>query len=201
MAIYPLQQIPIAPAAERLLIKNTQSNQTSQYSGKQTVIQYYGSWTLEASYPRMGVGEAEVLASWLDQLQGAVGSFKWTPSNGTATVPVELSLSSAAFAGSNTVSIGGFAAGGNTYLRTGNYIQIGTQLFRVAGIPLKADSSGNAVAEFYPGLRSDFPVNTPVITDAPCGVFRLSSDFAGSGYQIDPDWVPEFDKITAVEVI
>jgi hypothetical protein len=186
--------------SETLLIKSNQSNQASPYTGRQTVIQYFASWTLSVNWSRMALDRAEALAAWMDSLQGAYGSFYYTPAFSVYNVGVELSLKSSAFPTTNVASIGGWAAGAPTKLRVGQYISIDTQLLRVAATPLTADSNGKATIEFNPPLRSDFAVGTGVETAFPRGIFRLDQS-NGSGYQLDPDRTPEFTTMNAIEVI
>jgi hypothetical protein len=200
MAIYPLQQIPIAPMSETLRIVNKQSNQASPYSGRQTIIQFYASWTLSINWARMGLDKAEPLAAWLDSLQGAYGSFYYTPVFSVYDVGVELSLASDTYATSNVASISGWAANAPTKLRVGQYISIDKQLLRIAATPLAADSTGKATVEFNPPLRASYGTGTTVVTAYPRGVFRLDQR-DGSGFQLDPDRIPEFTTLNAIEVI
>jgi hypothetical protein len=200
MASYPLQQIPVVPSSEWLRIVNKQSNQSSQYSGSQTIIQFFASWTLAINWPRMSVAEAEVLTAWLDSLQGSYGSFYYTPCRSVYPNANTLTLASAAFPSTQTVQLVGWTASAATNLRVGQYIQLGTQLVRIAATPINADSSGRAVIEFNPPLRANLAAGSAVVTNAPKGIFRLDQS-NGSGFQLDPDLTPEFDSLTAIEVI
>jgi len=204
MAIFPIQFPPIAPASEWLRIQNKQSNQTAQFTGKTTVIQNYSAWTLDFAFGRMDVARAQIVASWTDQLQGSFGTFTYVPSSGVYPVLVPLTLSTPGYVTTNEVTVAGWNAISPTGLRVGQYITIGSQLLRIAATSLAADSSGHATIEFYPALRSDFGAGSTVETETPFGVFRLvndSSNNSGSGFQLDPDFVPEFSTMSAAEDI
>lgn len=186
--------------SETLLIVNKQSNNPSPYTGRQTVVQFYASWTLSINWPRMEIEKGEILAAWMDSLKGAYGSFYYTPAFSVSDVGVELSLASTTYATANVASIGGWGANAPTRLRVGQYISIGSQLLRIAAAPLSADANGQATIEFNPPMRGNRSAGTTVETAYPKGVFALEQS-TGSGYQLDPDRKPEFTTMNAIEVI
>ena len=204
MATYPIEYPPIVPASEYLRIVSSASTNISSYTGRQVVVRNYAAWTLELNFSRMAISKAEVLAAWLDTLQGSYGTFSYVPTTSVTANANTLTLSSVAYPTTQTISVQGFPASGATGLRVGQYVQVGTQLLRIATAPEKADASGNATIEFNPPLRAQYAAGEPFITAAPKGVFRLDAsdtDGMGSGFQVDPDWAPEFTTVKAVEVI
>jgi hypothetical protein len=157
---------------------------------------------LDFSFPRMTPLRAAALSAWIDSLRGSFGTFYYTPVSAISPAGVPTYLIQNAFATSQTVQIGGFSTGAATHLYPGQHIQIGEQLVRVTVAPTNAEPGGSATIEFNPPLRKGLTTGTVVETAVPRGIFRLEfADGDGSGYQIDPDRIPEFSALRAVEAL
>lgn len=179
-----------------------QSNQTSNWTGHNTVILNYAAWVLDISFPRMTISRAAALAAWIDSLRGSYGTFYYSPRFAVQSAGVATNLAQNAFATSQVVQIGGWTTGAPTHLAPGQFIQIGSQLVRIVAAPSVAEPGGTATVEFNPPLRSNLSAGTTVETTNPRGLFRLDfADGDGSGYQVDPDRLPEFTALRAVEAL
>jgi hypothetical protein len=199
MAIYPLPFPNKSPALQRLWLVHKQTVHQSPFSGKQQQTNLYAQWNLEFTWPRMSPVEADGLDAWLSSLEGQNGTFTYTPVQDPSALTGR-ALNQATFAESNTIEIAGWTANQLSTLRVGQFAQIGTQLIRLTAVPLNADANGNCVVEFAPRLRSNYPRFQSVVFTNPKGLFRLATSDTPSS-TMDPDHLPEFPPITAVEVL
>lgn len=161
----------------------------SPYSGSQTIIQNYSEWTLELGFAPQPVDAAKAHLAWRDSLKGSIGSFYYQP-RGSGKQITGKTLSLAAYAHGETISVGGWAANAQTGLVAGDYLSLGDKLFRITIAPTVASAAGVAVLEIAPMLRKDFPAGTTVNFVNPRATMRIVDDQeTGSGYSRDPDKV------------
>lgn len=204
MATYPLQFPTRAPALEKLSPTRNQVPFTG-LSGQQQTVTNYSQWALEWTWPRMTHAEAARCSAFLNSLDGQVGTFWYYPRNPRATGLTGKNLPSTAFAFSTVMVVQGWSAGQASNVDVGQFIQIGnslqaTQLVQVTNVSPNADSQGRVTIEFAPQLRRDYLQGSAVIFDNPAGVFHLTTGET-PGYSLDPDKLPEFPTISAIEAL
>ena len=185
---------------ERLTLNYRQSKSESPHTYAAQYVNTAAQWNLEFTWPRMSHQNAELIASWLESLQGEIGTFTYSPRNSVASGLTGRSLAAPAYSYSTTARIGGWAAAGVSGLRRGQYFSIGEQLLRVTSAPANADANGQCLIEFAPMLRKDFAASTAVNFTNPSGRFRLASADT-PGFTLDVDRKPEFPTILCKEAI
>lgn len=148
----------------------------------------------------MSLVEAEGCAAWLDSLAGQVGTFYYQPRQSIQSYLTGRVLAAAGAPYQSAISVAGWGAGTASGLRQGQYLSIGDQLLRIVAAPANADGSGRCTIEIQPSLRLTYTINTSVNFISPKGKFRLATS-DGFGFMLDPDRLPEFPSIPAVEAV
>ncbi len=200
MLTYPLSGPPIQRNSEKFTLNRKQTPHVSPYSGNQQTVDSYAQWSLAFTFPPMTFVRAEMLAAWLDSLRGSVGTFRYQPYLSGDAALASRSLSGAHYAYGNVLNVGGWTAGADSRLFTGQYLQVGNQLLRISSAPANADGSGICAIEVEPYLRADFANATTVNFVNPQGLFRLTGA-EQSGYGLGANRVAEFGPMTAIEVV
>ncbi|MET0376883.1 MAG: hypothetical protein ABW128_21835 [Rhizorhabdus sp.] len=198
--IYPLSFPNIGVSSEKLQIILKQSGIPSPFTGHQQTVTNYAQWGVSWTWPVMRLGRAETAQGWLDSLQGQLGSFLYQPRQSVQSGLTGRTLAGNAYVYGNTVTVGGWSAGGVSTLRVGQYFQIGTQLLRIVSAPLNADANGRCVIEFAPFLRSAFNAGTPVNFVNPKSLFRLASSETPA-FTLTTNKTAEFPAIDAMEAL
>lgn len=200
MATYPLAFVSQAPLSERLSLTWRQSKSESPHTFAAQYVNTASQWTLEFSWPRMSHRQAEICHSWLNSLQGEIGTFVYRPRQSLYVNLPNRSLATNAFSYSNVIRVQGWAAGSGSGLQVGNWFTIGNQLLQISSVAAASDGNGHVLIEFAPQLRRNWSANTTVDFNNARGVFRLASAQTPS-YTIDPDRLPEFAPIVCREAI
>ena len=200
MATYPLQFTAQAPAREQLKINNRQAAMESPHTYAMQVVHTASQWTLDFTWPRMTVAEAQVCQAWLDSLRGQVGTFRYTPRARTRNALTGRSLAQAAYAYGNTVGLSGWSGNAAGGVAVGQFFQLGDQLLRVTAVPANADANGQLLVEFEPMLRANYAQGATVNFTNPSGLFRLASPDTPS-FDTDVDGHPAFPSVIAKEAI
>ena len=200
MATYPLAWVGKAPSSEKLSLTFRQGAMQSPFTLQQQVVNTASQWKLQFTWPRMTFPQAEVCNAWLDSLRGMVGTFYYQPQAAYTSNVTGITLSAAGYAYNNAVSGSGWAAGGASGLRLGQYLQIDDQLLRITTAPANADASGHCTIEFEPALRTDFAAGTAINFTDPHGKFRLATA-DGYSFSLDSDRLPTFETIVALEAV
>lgn len=174
-------------------------------SGQQQTVTNYSQWAVEWTWPRMTHAEAAKCGAFLNALEGQAGTFWYRPCNPSVTGLVNKNLPSTAFAYSTVMTVQGWTPNQASGVLVGQFIQIGntlqnTQLVQVTSVSPNADAQGRVTIEFAPQLRRNYLQGSAVIFDNPAGVFRLTTSEV-PGYTLDPDKLPEFPTITAIEAL
>lgn len=163
------------------------------------VVNTASQWTLEWQWPQMKHAQAEAVIAWLISLRGQIGTFRYRPRQSVASNLSGRTLAVAGYAYNNAISVGGWAAGGSTLLRAGQFFQVGDQLLRITDAAKNADGSGRVTISFEPELRRNVAAGAAVNFANPAGLFRLASP-DGAGFTLDPDRLPDLGTIQAREV-
>jgi hypothetical protein len=75
----------------------------------------------------------------------------------------------------NTISIDDAPASQTGYLKAGDYLQVGTQLFKVL-TSVDTNGSGEATVDVWPDVRTSISDGAAVTVQDTKGLFRLSSN-------------------------
>jgi hypothetical protein len=150
---------------------------SSPFTYEQQVFNHQGKrWEAEVQLPAMKRDDAEQWVAWLLSLKGQYGTFELgDPNGGTPRGAVG---GSPVVAGSlqtgGSLDIDGCTADVTGWLKAGDYVQVGTQLYKVLQ-DVDTNSSGEATLELWPNIRTAPADNATVITTNPVGRFRLNS--------------------------
>jgi hypothetical protein len=151
----------------------TYAGQAHAYAGQM--------WQADINLPPMHEDDAEQWVAWLISLRGQLGTFLFgVPSRATPRGSAE---GSPLVAGSGqtggTLNIDGADADQATFLKAGDYIQLGTgassTLHKVL-VDAATDGSGAASLELWPHMRSSPTNNSSVVISSAKGLFRLASN-------------------------
>lgn len=150
---------------------------SSPFTYSQQVFNHQGKrWEAEVQLPAMKRDDAEQWIAWLLSLKGQYGTFELGDPNG-ATARGALGgtpLVAGADQTGSSLDIDGCSASVTGWLKAGDYVQVGTQLYKVLqDVDTAAD--GTATLELWPNVRTAPTDNAPVITTDPVGLFRLNS--------------------------
>ena len=151
----------------------TYAGQAHAYAGQM--------WQADVTLPPMHEDDAEQWVAWLISLRGQLGTFLFgVPSRATPRGSAE---GSPLVAGSGqtggTLNIDGADADQATFLKAGDYIQLGTgassTLHKVL-VDAATDGAGEASLELWPHMRSSPTNNSSVVISSAKGLFRLASN-------------------------
>ena len=154
----------------------TFAGQAHAYSGQM--------WQADITLPAMKRENAEQWISFLISLRGQFGTFLLGDPNGAtprglaATLAGTPTVDGADQTG-GTLDITGASRNKTNWLRTGDYIQIGTgsdsRLYKVLS-DTNTDNSGQCTVDIWPHIRTAHANGATVTTSNTKGVFRLSSN-------------------------
>lgn len=152
---YPISAPPIQALSERIQLVYNQSPMRSPFSGHTQIINNYAEWEVELSFPAQRRGSQAVrnFTAWLDQLNGIIGTFVYTPHN--ASKPIVAALQTKGFAYSTEINLTGWSANAPTLIAAGDYFTLGGQMHRLTAAPASANGAGHATVSFVPPLRAD----------------------------------------------
>lgn len=197
----PLQFPNIAPATERLTIDRRQAGMESTSTKALQVINTAATWQLQWTWPVMPYRSAVRINAWIASLAGLTGTFIYRPRQPYVTASLTgRTLASTGFKYLNTILVGGWNARVDSDLFSGQYMQIGEQLLMITAASATADANGRVTIEFQPQLRAGYAIGSPVNLANPAGLFRLA-EASGQGFTLDPDRLPSFGTIGAMEVV
>jgi len=180
MAIsYPLTP-PGTPVPQSVSLRPTATTglSISPYTSQAQVYQYQGQvWQMDVRLPPMRRAEAEDWIAFLLSLNGRYGTFTYgdpTSNVPRGTVPGTPLVDGASQTGM-VLHTKGWTAAQTGILLAGDYIQIGTRLYRVLA-DADSDGSGLADLDIWPRLRTS-PADNDAITTSNCtGTWRMLSD-------------------------
>ena len=140
-------------------------------------------WAADVSLPPMHRADAERWVAWLISLKGQLGTFYL--GDPLAELPMgsardaDTILVNGDVSSGDTISIDGAALSQTSYLKAGDFMQIGSgisrQLFKVLS-DTDTDGSGAAVVDVWPNVRTAITDASPVTVQSAQGVFRLASN-------------------------
>ena len=151
----------------------TYAGQAHAYAGQM--------WQADVTLPPMHEDDAEQWVAWLISLRGQLGTFLFgVPSRATPRGSAE---GSPLVAGSGqtggTLNIDGADADQATFLKAGDYIQLGTgassTLHKVL-VDAATDGTGAAFLELWPHMRTAPGDDSSVVVSSAKGLFRLASN-------------------------
>lgn len=171
-------------ASIRLVAKNVVSASTSPFTFKQQIIKHAGErWEADITLPAMKRDDAEEWLGFLLSLGGSYGTFLLgdplgtTPRGSAASVPGTPLVDGANQTG-NSITIDGCPTSQSSYLKAGDYIQIGSastaRLHKVLE-NVTTNASGETSISIWPALRESPADNAPITVTNCKGLFRLSS--------------------------
>ena len=151
----------------------TFSGQTFAYAGQM--------WQADIKLKPMKRADAEQWIGWLISLRGMLGTFLiGDPTGATARgAATGTPLVNGANQTGGTLVIDGATPNVTGWLKTGDYIQLGSagtaRLHKVL-TDANSDASGNVTLDIWPHLRTSPANNATVIVSSAKGLFRLSSN-------------------------
>ncbi len=166
------------PAAIELVPTSTTGVSISPYTAQHQVYQYPAAvWRMSVTLPPMTRSAAEPWIAFLLSLNGRAGTFTMGDVTGRVprgTVPGTPVVNGASQTGA-TLATTGWTASQTGVLLAGDYIQVGTNLYRNL-TDADSDGSGQATLDIWPRLRTS-PADTAAITTSnTTGIWRLLSD-------------------------
>lgn len=135
------------------------------------------SWAVEATLPFMERATAEPWIAFLLSLNGPHGNFLLgdptgkTPRGQATGTPV---VNGSGQTG-QVLNSSGWAVSITGILKAGDYIQIGTRLYKVLA-DANSDGSGLATLDIWPAIRESPANGATIITTNTKGVFRLANN-------------------------
>jgi len=182
MAIsYPLSlPTSIGIAQIELRATNAVAISRSPFTFQSQVHAYTGqSWQADVTLPSVRRDLAEDWVAWLISLKGQLGTFYLGDPNaatprGSARDSDTILVNGAVSSG-NTISIDSAPASQTDYLKAGDYLQVGTQLFKVL-TSVDTNGSGEATVDVWPDVRTSISDGAAVTVQNAKGLFRLSGN-------------------------
>lgn len=147
----------------------THRSQTQKFSGQ--------SWEFDVALPQMERADAEPWICFLLALNGSYGNFYLgdpggkTPRGVAGGTPV---VSGSGQTG-QVLNTSGWTPSVTGILKKGDYLQIGTRLYKVL-FDANSDGSGLATLDIWPALRESPAGGTTIVTTNSKGVFRLAKN-------------------------
>ena len=155
----------------------------SPFNGASQTVRFPGTrWLCSLTFTNLSDDKSRRIDALVAALDGEYGRVKirdWRRSGRTpAGAPV------VSDANQSGVSLGtkGWAPG-VVVLRTGDYFTVNDELKMVTA-DASSNSSGAAIIQFAPMLRSTPPPNAPLEISAPYGIFKLKDNSQGAGNRI-----------------
>ncbi|MES4612998.1 hypothetical protein V2154_10480 [Ewingella sp. CoE-038-23] len=155
----------------------------SPFNGASQTVRFPGTrWLCSLTFTNLNDDKSRRIDALVAALDGEYGRVKirdWGRSGRTpAGAPV------VSDANQSGVSLGtkGWTPG-VVVLRTGDYFTVNDELKMVTA-DASSNSSGVAIIQFAPMLRSSPPANTPLEVSAPYGIFKLKDNSQGTGNRI-----------------
>ncbi len=196
---YPLS-LPATPKPKRITLRpnDVVAESRSPYTGERQVYAHPGQWwEVDVALPTMVRATAEPWLAFLTALRGKYGTFLLVPPTGATPRGVATGtplVSGGSQTGASLVT-DGWTAGVTGILKAGDYIQVGTQLFKVLN-DASSDGGGAATLDIWHSLRSSPADNAPITVTNPAGLFAL----AGNARAWDESEGPLYDiSFSAVE--
>ena len=185
MAItYPLSLPTITGIANIVITaRNSVAVATSPFTLTTQVMQHQGSrWEASVTLPPMKRASAEEWIAFLISLNGAYGTFllgdpMGATARGSASSAAGTPLVNGGSQTGSTLNIDGAPNSATGYLKAGDYIQVGTNLYKVLA-DANSNGSGQVSLDIWPSIRSSPADNTAVVVASAKGLFRLSSSDA-----------------------
>jgi len=185
---YPINPPPVVASTETLRLAHNQGIMISPFSGNQVTVNNFAEWSLELGFNPMSEANAKAFTAWRASLRGATGTFLYQP-HGSGKNLNGRTLAATAFPYSQTISVGGWAAGAASQLVGGDYLSINNTLFQIITAPAVADGNGRVLIEVSPNTRTQFATGSSVNFSSPKGRFRLIEGQDGAGISRDADTV------------
>lgn len=183
MAInYPLS-LPTTTGLAQITFsaRNTVGVSQSPFTMKQQVQKHQGQrWEAQVTLPPLSRAEAEEWISFLLKLNGTFGTFFMGDPAGAIARGAGASLSdtlliNGANQTGNTLNLDGATASTSNYARAGDYLQVGSQLFKVLS-DADSNASGELSLDVWPDIRVSPSDNAGVIGQNTVAIFRLASN-------------------------
>lgn len=159
----------------------------SPFTFSQQVVRHAGArWSATISIPPVKRSDSEYWNSFLLRLRGQFGTFLLGDPNGatprgSAASAAGTPVVNGASQTGNELAIDGLPASAVSYLRAGDYIQLGSaasaRLYKVLE-DVDSNGSGEATLNLWPDLRSSPADGAAVVVSNAKGVFRLSNNEA-----------------------
>lgn len=178
MYSYPLT-MPTSPAPISAVfdLDRAQAISESPYTFANQVHEHQGTkfiWTL--TYPKMTLADAAAWRAFLMELRGMVGTFYFTPPDGTIRGSGAGSPTVTAFAGDyRSVTTGGWTPSQSGVLLKGDWISFSDYEMKCVLADVNSDGSGNATVYFEPAKRSSVAGGTAIATTSAKGIYRLTT--------------------------
>jgi len=201
MAIsFPIS-IPSSPAIKSVKFKmvNASAFNSSPFTGQQQVTVFPGQWwEIEVTLPTMTRADAEEWISFLAKLNGHEGTFNIgdpdgaTPRGTGGGTPL---VNGASQTGQDLITDGWNLS--EAVLKTGDYVQIGTKLYKSL-TDVTSDGSGNATLTLYPSVKTAPSDGASIIVTNTTGTFRLKTPVSGWSADSLSHYTVSFSAVEAI---
>jgi hypothetical protein len=185
MITFPLS-FPASPAPSSVspTLSNIVGVATSPFTAEAQVQEWPGEFLgFSVSYPPMVRAKAEPFLAVLSALRGASGTVLF--GDATAATPLGVAtgtplVNALHTAGYKTLNTDGWTPSVNGILKAGDYISIldfnGVRRLHKVLTDANSNSSGAALLDIFPRLRTDTADNTAITVTATKGTFRLANN-------------------------
>ena len=169
----------------RLVAKNTVGITSSPFTQAQKVYKWASGeyWECDISIKAMTRDQFEAFSTFIIKLKGMYGTFSLSPDPNGRTVlgsasitPGTPVINGAQSSNSSAIDITGATPSATGYLKSGDYIQVGTQLLKVLD-DVNTNGSGDASdVNIFPQIRTALSGSESIITSNAVGIFRLADN-------------------------
>lgn len=147
----------------------------SEFTFEAQVQEHDGTaWEISGTLELLDRDQAEEYNAFIAALGGRKGTFTLSPpGSGTPRgVATGTPLVNGAGQTGQTLVTDGWTVSTTGILKAGDFIQIGTKLYRVLG-DVDSDASGNATIDIAPKINTAFADDSAIVVSNPTGVFRM----------------------------
>lgn len=155
----------------------------SPFNGASQTVRFPGTrWLCSLTFTNLTDDKSRRIDALVAALDGEYGRVKIRDWGRDGQTPAGAPVVSDADQSGVSLNTKGWTPGA-VVLRTGDYFTVNNELKMVTA-DASSNSSGVAIIQFAPMLRSAPPANTPLEVAAPYGIFKLKDNSQGAGNRI-----------------
>jgi hypothetical protein len=155
----------------------------SPFNGASQTVRFPGTrWLCSLTFTNLTDDKSRRIDALVAALEGEYGRVKIRDWGRDGRTPAGAPVVSDAEQSGVSLNTKGWTPGA-VVLRTGDYFTVNNELKMVTA-DASSNSSGVAIIQFAPMLRSAPPANTPLEVAAPYGIFKLKDNSQGTGNRV-----------------